>query len=94
MDGMDTMHEAQFCQEMDAAGYPVSIWANGPQHRYGTHTHPYRKLLCCLEGSIIFHTASGDQALGPGDRLVLDAGIEHSATVGPDGVRCAEAHAG
>ncbi len=44
-------------------------------------------------GAITFHTRdSGDLELGPGDRLEIDAGTEHSATVGPDGVDCAEAH--
>jgi quercetin dioxygenase-like cupin family protein len=78
---------------MTEAGYPVSVWGNGPGDRYAPHAHAYRKHLCCLEGSIVFHTASMDHPLSPGDRLTLDPGTEHSATVGPAGVRCAEAHA-
>jgi quercetin dioxygenase-like cupin family protein len=87
------MDEEGFRVEMAGDGHPVSIWANGPGDRYGAHTHPYRKFLRCLDGSIVFHTPDGDITLEPGDRLVLDAGTEHSATVGPTGVRCAEAHA-
>jgi quercetin dioxygenase-like cupin family protein len=87
------MDESRFRVEMAAAGYPVSAWANGPGDRYGPHSHPYRKFLCCLDGSIVFHTPKGDIALKNGDRLVLDAGTRHSATVGTTGVRCAEAHA-
>ena len=64
----------------------------GPGDRYGSHHHDYRKTLCCLSGSIVFHTPDGDHPLGPGDRLVLDPGTPHGATVGPEGVRCAEAH--
>jgi len=82
-----------FLEEMQASGYPVTTWSNGPGDRYAPHTHPYRKILCCLEGSIAFHTADGDVALEPGERLVIEAGREHAATVGPSGVRCAEAHA-
>jgi quercetin dioxygenase-like cupin family protein len=85
--------EETFRVEMAAEGHSVSVWANAPGDRYGTHTHPYRKFLCCLDGSIVFHTPDGDITLETGDRLVLDAGTEHSATVGPSGVRCAEAHA-
>ncbi len=83
---------ADFVQEMEAQGWPVSVWGNPPGDTYGRHAHPYKKILCCLDGSIVFHTSEGDVALVAGDRLVLEAGVEHSATVGPQGVRCAEAH--
>lgn len=82
----------EFEAEMAAAGRRTTSWSNGPGFRYDSHTHPYRKTLCCLEGSIVFHTPKGDVTLEPGDRLVLDPGTPHAATVGPDGVRCAEAH--
>jgi quercetin dioxygenase-like cupin family protein len=83
-----------FVEEMRRAGYPVSHWTNGPGDRYGTHSHGYTKILCCLEGSIVFHTQDGDVALNAGDRMTVGPGVDHSATVGPSGVRCAEAHAG
>jgi mannose-6-phosphate isomerase-like protein (cupin superfamily) len=67
-------------------------WGNGPGDRYGWHTHGHRKILYCVTGSIVFHTREeGDLALAPGDRLEVDAGTEHAATVGPDGVLCLEA---
>jgi hypothetical protein len=66
-------------------------WANGPGDRYGTHDHAYHKVLFCLEGSIVFHTAEGDVTLEAGDRLDLPAETEHGATVGPAGCACMEA---
>jgi hypothetical protein len=39
----------------------------------------------------VFHTRDGYVALSPGDRLDLDPGTEHAATVGPLGVTCVEA---
>ena len=66
-------------------------WGNGPGDRYGWHDHPYHKTLVCLAGSIVFHTDAGDVELLPGDRLELEPGTRHAATVGPDGVRCVEA---
>lgn len=87
------MGAAAFEDEMRAAGHPVSVWANGPGDRYAAHAHAYRKILCCLDGSIVFHLPRGDVALSGGDRLVIEPGVAHSATVGPRGVRCAEAHA-
>jgi quercetin dioxygenase-like cupin family protein len=66
-------------------------WGNGPDYRYEVHSHPYHKVLYCISGAITFHTASGDVALGPGDRLDLPAGVDHAATVGENGVECVEA---
>ncbi|GBC87018.1 hypothetical protein HRbin12_01018 [bacterium HR12] len=66
-------------------------WSNAPGDRYGRHAHGYHKVLFCLAGSIVFHTADGDLELRPGDRLDLDPGTEHAATVGPEGVTCIEA---
>lgn len=72
-----------------------SRWGNAPGDTYGWHAHPYAKVLVCLTGGITFHTRdSGDLDLGPGDRLEIDAGTDHAATVGPEGVECAEAHLG
>lgn len=72
-------------------GGDLSRWGNAPGDRYGWHSHAYRKVVACLSGGIVFHTReSGDLALQPGDRLVVDPGTEHAATVGPEGVECAE----
>jgi quercetin dioxygenase-like cupin family protein len=86
------MSGTEFINEMQAEGWPVSVWSNAPGDTYGVHTHGYKKILCCLQGSIVFHTGQGDIALKAGDRMVLEAGTAHSATVGSEGTRCAEAH--
>jgi quercetin dioxygenase-like cupin family protein len=66
-------------------------WENGPGDRYGRHHHPFHKVLFCLSGSIVFHTDDGDIELRAGDRLDLEPGTAHAATVGPDGCGCVEA---
>ena len=66
-------------------------WGNGPGDTYGRHAHGYHKVLFCLEGSITFHLPEGDVDLAPGDRLDLEPGTEHAATVGPSGCSCIEA---
>jgi len=66
-------------------------WSNGPGDRYGWHAHGFHKVLFCLAGSIVFHTREGDIPLTGGDRLDLEPGTEHAATVGPDGCSCVEA---
>lgn len=67
------------------------FWSNAPGDAYGRHSHAYDKIMFCLSGSITFHTRDGDVELSAGDRLDLEAGTEHAATVGPEGVECVEA---
>ena len=76
-----------------AEGLRPYAWCNGPGDRYDWHAHGYTKVLYCVTGSIVFHTRDGDFALEPGDRLEVDRGTEHAATVGGDGVLCLEAAA-
>jgi mannose-6-phosphate isomerase-like protein (cupin superfamily) len=66
-------------------------WGNGPRDTYGRHQHRYHKVLFCLDGSITFHLTEGDVTLEAGDRLDLEPGTEHAATVGPTGCSCVEA---
>jgi quercetin dioxygenase-like cupin family protein len=73
-------------------GYPVSEWSNRPGYEYAIHSHPYKKILRCLEGSIVFHLPDRDVTLSAGDQMVVEPGVEHSATVGVSGVRCVETH--
>jgi hypothetical protein len=42
----------------------------------------------------VFHVDGDDVEIGPGDRLDIEPGTDHSATVGPEGVRCVEASRG
>ena len=79
--------EARFRDE----GLSPHGWGNAPGDRYGRHAHGYEKVLYCVSGSITFHTDDGDFELGPGDRLDVEPGTEHAATVGSEGVECLEA---
>jgi hypothetical protein len=66
-------------------------WGNGPGDAYGQHAHGLHKVLFCLGGSITFHLDDDDVELAPGDRLDIEPGTEHAATVGPNGCSCVEA---
>lgn len=79
--------QAKFAEE----GLSPHGWGNNPDYQYEWHSHGYHKVLYCVSGSIVFHTDDGDFELEPGDRLDVEPGTGHSATVGPVGVRCMEA---
>ncbi len=83
--------EADAREAFRREGLSPHSWSNGPAYRYATHTHSYQKVLFCVEGSITFHTPQHEYHLRAGDRLDLDRGVPHSATVGPEGVTCLEA---
>ena len=67
-------------------------WSNGPNDRYAAHSHPYEKVLYCVDGSITFLLEREGKRLelNPGDRMVLPAGTVHSAIVGASGCTCIE----
>ena len=81
----------ELAARFDEEGLSPRPWGNGPGDRYGWHRHGYHKVLYCVSGGIVFHTGDGDFELGPGDRLDVEPGTDHAATVGPEGVECMEA---
>ena len=87
----ETPRRAELEDWFRAEGLTPRPWGNGPGDRYGRHRHDYHKVLFCVSGSIVFHTDEGDVELHSGDRLDVEAGTDHAATVGPDGVECIEA---
>lgn len=69
-------------------------WSNGPGDTYAAHSHTYHKIIYVVNGTITFGLPDRGEkvTLHPGDRLDLPAGVRHDAVVGPQGVRCLEAH--
>jgi len=67
-------------------------WGNAAGEIYPPHIHGYDKVIYVVEGSIAFGLPDGRIDLQAGDRLDLPAGVEHAASVGPQGVCCLEAH--
>lgn len=86
---------ADLDDRLRAAGLRPGSWSNGPNDRYAAHDHGFDKVLVVASGSIRFGLPDRGETvdLAVGDRLDLPAGTRHDAIVGPDGVRCLEAHA-
>ncbi len=76
--------------KLEAEAERCYSWSNGPGDIYAAHTHPYTKILYCLEGAIDFVLPERVLHLAAGDRMELPAGTLHSARVGPDGCVCIE----
>ena len=90
-EGAGPASEQDFEGLLRSDGLSPAAWGNRPGDRYGWHRHEYHKVLYCVSGSIVFHTSQGDVELHAGDRVEVEAGTDHAASVGPDGVRCVEA---
>ena len=66
-------------------------WNGGAMETYDWHSHGYHKVLFCLSGGITFTDREGmNFRLQSGDRLDIEAGTEHRAVAGEDGVECME----
>jgi mannose-6-phosphate isomerase-like protein (cupin superfamily) len=89
--GGDASREAAVAALAREGASSPRFWANGPGDRYGAHEHGFHKVLFCLSGSIVFHVDGEDVELTAGDRLALEPGTVHAATVGPSGCGCVEA---
>ena len=63
-----------------------SEWRAGAGAFFPIHRHAETKYLYVASGSIRF----GDLELHSGQGIRIDAGTDHSAVAGPDGVICVE----
>ncbi len=72
-------------QRLEAEGFAVWGWQDGPDATYAPHTHDHHESLWVVGGRIVFGVAGREYALGPGDRLMLPRGTVHTAQVGPEG---------
>ena len=84
--------EAAIRNRFHDEGLAPRSWSSEPGYRFGWHSHDQDKVLYCVRGSIEFQSAEVQCELAAGDRLEVEAGTEHSAIVGPQGVDCLEAY--
>jgi quercetin dioxygenase-like cupin family protein len=73
--------EAELRAELEAEGYSVYAWTDGPGATYPPHTHGEDQSHWVLRGSLSLSVAGNEYVLGPGDRDWLPAGTVHSVRV-------------
>lgn len=66
---------------LEAEGYSVYAWTDGPGAAYPPHTHGDDQSHWVLRGSLALTVGGQEYVLGPGDRDWLLAGTLHSARV-------------
>ena len=73
--------EASLRAELEAEGYSVYAWTDGPGATYPAHTHDDDQSHWVLRGAIALNVAGEEYVLQAGDRDWLAAGTVHSARV-------------
>jgi mannose-6-phosphate isomerase-like protein (cupin superfamily) len=68
-------------------GFGVHAWRDPADRIYSEHSHDCDESLWVVRGQIVFEVSGREFPLGPGDRLLLPAGVAHRARAGPDGAR-------
>jgi quercetin dioxygenase-like cupin family protein len=79
--------EAILRARLEGEGFEVSAWRDPADRVYCEHSHEYDESLWVVRGQIVFEVSGRQFPLGPGDRLLLPAGVAHRARAGPDGAR-------
>ena len=82
------MEEAEYRQHLKDDGYsdPVLVeWEAGLINE--THTHDFSSSLLILSGEMTVETVDETKTCRPGQSFSAEAGIVHTETVGPEGIR-------
>jgi quercetin dioxygenase-like cupin family protein len=69
-----------------AEGHDVTEWNDEPSAVYPEHVHLHDEVRVVLTGEMTIRTADRSFVLKPGDRIDIEAGEEHAASVGDAGV--------
>jgi quercetin dioxygenase-like cupin family protein len=72
---------------LEREGFEVHAWRDPAGRLYAPHAHARDESLWVLWGSIVLEVDGRAYPLGPGDRLLLPAGVVHRAEAGPEGAR-------
>lgn len=81
----ESMNRSQIAEQIRKEGFDPIYVQDPPGRVYRTHNHPETKLLAFLEGSMEVTVAGQKFYCRPGDKLIIDGNIEHSALAGPEG---------
>ncbi|MDO8520055.1 MAG: cupin domain-containing protein [Deltaproteobacteria bacterium] len=79
--------ETRLREQLSNEGYSVFLWADSAGTSYPPHRHEVDESIWVLNGEISFGIGGKEYALKSGDRLILPAGTEHTASI-PGSEKC------
>ena len=63
----------------------VYTWFDSPEEEYPTHAHPTQRSHFVIQGQMTVTMNNETRTYHPGERLDIDANVEHLSVVGPEG---------
>ncbi len=79
--GSEAPRARELRQRMEAEGYSVFEWSDGPGTIYGRHTHAEDQSHWIISGALELRVGEEKYILRAGDRDFLPAHTEHGAVV-------------
>lgn len=77
--------QEEIAASISAEGFDPLHFTNNPGDSYPPHRHPETKLLAFLKGSMDVTVGGVIYHCEPGDKMIIDSNVQHSALVGSDG---------
>ncbi len=82
------MSEDELVTQLRREGFlRIYVWEDGPNTRYGDHTHPAETAHIILNGEMTLTMCGKSATYGMGGRCDVPANAIHSARTGPKGCR-------
>lgn len=82
------MNVGELEQQLHEEGFHHTyVWEDGPNQRYGDHTHAVETAHIILHGEMTLTVQGKSSTYGVGDRCDVPAGTMHAACMGPNGCR-------
>lgn len=72
-------------KEIRCRGFDPILIKNEPDYTYSKHSHEETKLLVFIKGSMDVLVDNKEYSCNPGDMLIINGNVEHSAKVGHNG---------
>lgn len=81
------LDESTIKQLLRLEGWTPTAVDDPPGHVYPPHSHDAVKMIAIIHGGIEVRVGHETYRCLSGDKLVVPAGVEHAAVVGPSGCR-------
>ena len=82
------MNESELASQLKHEGFTHTyVWEDGPNIRYGNHTHAMETAHIILKGEMTLTMNGVSKTYSLGERCDVPADAVHSAVMGPQGCR-------